>query len=283
MTRRVAVVTDSTAYLPASLTDRYGVSVVPLQVSVGGAAGTEGGEVTPTDVARALAERRVTVTTSRPAPEDFASAYRSAFAGGADAVLSVHLSAVLSGTCQSAALAAEQVDGPVEVVDSGSVAMGLGFVVLAAAEAADAGADLAAVSAAARSTMERTTILFYVDTLEYLRRGGRIGAAAALLGTALAVKPILHVQDGAVVVREKVRTAGRAVARLEDLAVEASGGGLCDLAVHYLAAERRAAELRDRLVGRLPGVDRVVVSEVGAVVGAHTGPGVLGVVVVRRS
>jgi DegV family protein with EDD domain len=283
MTRRVAVITDSTAYLPTALAERYGVTVVSLQVSVGGAAGAEDAQVTPDAVARALAERRAAVTTSRPAPADFASAYRAAFEAGAEAVLSVHLSSRLSGTCAAAELAAAEVDGPVEVLDSGVIAMGLGFAVIAAAEAADAGGDLAAVTEAARAATRRTTILFYVDTLEYLRRGGRLGAAAALLGTALSVKPILHMVDGAVVLKEKVRTAGRGLARLEQLAVEAAGDGPCDLAVHHLAAEQRAVELRDRLVARLPEVGEVVLSEVGAVVGAHTGPGVLGVVVVRRA
>jgi DegV family protein with EDD domain len=282
MTRRVAVVTDSTAYLPPQLAERYGVSVVSLQVAVGTNAGTEGDDVRPAEVARALTERRTAVKTSRPAPAEFAAAYRDAFDHGAEAVLSLHISSQLSGTCQAARLAAEEVGGPIEVLDSGSVAMGLGYAVLAAAEVADSGGDLAAVAAAARSTMDRTSIFFYVDTLEYLRRGGRIGAAAALLGTALSVKPILHVRDGAVVVREKVRTAGRALARMEELAVEAAGGRGCDIAIHHLEAADRAAELRKRLTARLQSVGRVVVSEVGPVVGAHTGPGVLGVVIVRE-
>ena len=282
MTRRVAVITDSTAYLPPSLAERNGVAVVSLQVSVGGAAGTEGTQVTPDEVARALSERRTAVTTSRPAPADFATAYRAAFEAGAEAVLSVHLSGKLSGTCAAAEMAAAEVDGPVEVMDSGLIVMGLGFAVLAAVEAAEAGGDLATVARAARAATERTTILFYVDTLEHLRRGGRLGAAAALLGTALSVKPILHMVDGVVVLKEKVRTSTRALARLEDLAVEAAGAGPCDLAVHHLGVDQRAAELRERLVARLPSVGEVVVSEVGAVVGAHTGPGVLGVVVVRK-
>ncbi len=282
MKRRVAVVTDSTAYLPDSLVGERGITVVPLQVSMGGKAGTEGSSVTPDDVARALAERRTAVTTSRPAPADFAAAYQAAFDGGAEAVVSLHISGQLSGTCSAAGLAAGEAAGPVEVIDSGAVAMGLGFAVLAAVDAADAGQDLGEVAAAARSVIERTTILFYVDTLEYLRRGGRLGAAAALLGTALAVKPILHVVDGVVVLKEKVRTSARALARLEDLAAEAAGEHECDLAVHHLAAGERASALRDRLVQRIPGVQNVVFSEVGAVVGAHTGPGVLGVVIVRR-
>jgi DegV family protein with EDD domain len=282
MTRRVAVVTDSTAYLPDQLADRYGVDVVSLRVTVGGNAGTEGSDVRPADVALALAERRAAVKTSRPAPVEFVAAYRRAFDEGAEAVLSLHISEQLSGTCQAARLAAAEVGGRIEVVDSRSVAMGLGFAVLAAAEAADAGADLSTARAAAHATMARTAIFFYVDTLEYLRRGGRIGAAAALLGTALSVKPILYVQDGAVLVREKVRTTTRALARLEDLAAEAAGEDGCDLAVHHLAAGERAERLCERLVARLPKVGRTVASEIGAVVGAHTGPGTLGVVVVRR-
>jgi DegV family protein with EDD domain len=282
MTRRVAVVTDSTANLPEELVARYGIRVVPLRVAIGGPAGSDGTEVSTQEIARALGERRITVTTSRPAPAEFTAAYREVLEAGAEAVVSVHLSAELSGTCEAAAFAADNTDDPVTVVDSRSTAMGLGFVVLAAAEAAGAGGDLAAVTAAARQTIDRTTTLFYVDTLEHLRRGGRIGAAAALLGTALSVKPILYVKDGAVVVREKVRTTGRALARLQELAVEAAGDDGCDLAVQHLASPERAAELQKELLARIPKVGHVVASEVGAVVGAHTGPGVLGVVVSRH-
>ncbi|HEV2087136.1 MAG TPA: DegV family protein [Cryptosporangiaceae bacterium] len=283
MPRGVAVVTDSTAYLPADLIARHGIDIVPLHVAVGGSAGREGIEVTPVEVASALHERRYAVTTSRPAPEELAAAYRRAFDAGASGVVSVHLSATLSGTFEAASLAAADASGPVAVVDSRSTAMGLGFAVLAAAGAAEAGAELDAVRTAAESTAARTVTLFYVDTLEHLRRGGRIGAASALVGTTLAVKPILHVDGGRIVVKEKVRTASRGMARLEDLAVEAAGDRGCDLAVHHLAAADRAEGLRDRLVARLPGLGRVMVVEVGAVVGAHAGPGLGGVGVVPRA
>jgi DegV family protein with EDD domain len=138
------------------------------------------------------------------------------------------------------------------------------------------------VYAAAVGTAERTTTLFYVDTLEHLRRGGRIGAAQALLGTALSVKPILHVREGRIVPLEKVRTVSKGIARLEALAVAAAGDGPADVAVHHLAAAERAALLAERLRSRLPQVRQFYASEVGAVVGAHVGPGVLGVVVVRH-
>ena len=278
----VVVVTDSTAYLPAGLADELGVRVVPLQVVLGGRSGAEGSEVTPAEVASALAAW-VPVSTSRPTPAQFAAVYREALAAGASAVVSLHLSRELSGTWDSARLAAAEVGaGSVRVVDSRSAAMGLGFPVLAAAEAAAAGGSPEDVYAAAVGTAERTTTLFYVDTLEHLRRGGRIGAAQALLGTALSVKPILHVREGRIVPLEKVRTVSKGVARLEALAVTAAGDGQADVAVHHLAAAERAAVLAERLRARLPNVGRFYTSEVGAVVGAHVGPGVLGVVVVRN-
>jgi DegV family protein with EDD domain len=161
--------------------------------------------------------------------------------------------------------------------------MGLGFAALAAAAAATRGQDLDSVRAAAADHASRVSTLFYVDTLEFLRRGGRIGAASALLGTALAVKPILHVADGGIVVRDKVRTAGRALAKLVDLAVEASGEGEVDIAVHHLEAPERAAALADSIAMRLS--DRLqdcYITEIGAVVAAHVGPGLAGVVVHRR-
>jgi DegV family protein with EDD domain len=279
---RVVVVTDSTAYLPDGLADELSVRVVPLQVVLGGRSGAEGSEVTPAQVAAALAAW-VPVSTSRPTPAEFAAVYREALEGGADGVVSLHLSRELSGTWDSARLAAAEVGaGSIRVVDSRSAAMGLGFAVLAAAEAAAKGGSREEVYAAAVGTAEHTTTLFYVDTLEHLRRGGRIGAAQALLGTALSVKPILHVREGRIVPLEKVRTVSKGIARLEALAVAAAGDGPADVAVHHLAGAERAALLAERLRSRLPQVRKLYASEVGAVVGAHVGPGVLGVVVVRH-
>jgi DegV family protein with EDD domain len=278
----VAVVTDSTAYLSPGLADRYGVTEVPLHVVLGDRTGAEGLEVSPADVAAALSERRMKVSTSRPTPAEFVERYRSL---GVREVVSVHLSAELSGTWEAAVLAAEEVraDGiAVRVVDSRMLAMGLGFAVIAAAQAAASGADGEAVERAAVQQVARTDVVFYVDTLEHLRRGGRIGAAAALLGTALAVKPLLHVTDGRIAPLEKVRTVSKAVGRLEDLAVHRAGPGPVDVAVHHLAAGDRAELLGERLRARLPQLVDLHVSEVGAVVGAHVGPGLLGVVVSRR-
>jgi len=279
----VRVVTDSTAYLPDDVAEAAQISVVPLTVAVSGQEGREGIDVSPADVARALRERRFTVTTSRPSPAEFAHVYRALIAEGTSGVVSVHLSSRLSGTYESALLAAEEFDGAVRVVDSASAGIGVGLVALAASQRAAAGDDVEAVRTAALAASARLSTLFYVDTLEFLRRGGRITATQAFVGTALAVKPILHVVHGEVVLKEKVRTSGRALARLADLAVEAAGQSDVDIAVQHLDAPDRAKALYDTLVQRLG--DRArgrYLSEVGAVVAAHTGPGVIGVTVHRR-
>ena len=277
----VAVVTDSTAYLPAELVEQYGIEVVPLYVVLPGRSGREGRDVGPQEVAAAMAIRGQQVSTSRPTPGDFVAAYRRCLAGGADRIVSVHLSAEMSGTWDAARLAAAQVgEHVVTVIDSRATAMATGFAVLAAARAADEGADAVAVATAARETAAATHTLFVVETLEHLRRGGRIGAAAAVLGSALAVKPVLHVAEGRVVPLEKVRTSARAFNRLVQRAVEAAGEGPASLAVHHLAAADRAERLAGELRERLPKLRELYVSELGAAIGAHVGPGAVGVVVV---
>jgi DegV family protein with EDD domain len=277
----VALVTDSTAYLSEEAVARHGVAVVPLSVVMGDEDLEEGVAVTPGDVAAAL-QRKVHVTTSRPSPEAFAAAYRAAAERGATGVVSLHLSAELSGTYEAAALAAEDAPVPVRVVDTRMVAMALGYPVLTAAEVAQAGGSLDEVAAAAEKRAAATTGFFYVDTLEYLRRGGRIGAARALLGSALAVKPLLHLADGRIQPLEKVRTSSRAIARLEEIAIAQAGAEEVDLAVHHLAAEAGALMLAERLRERVPGLRELYVGEVGAVIGAHVGPGLLAVVVSPR-
>ena len=276
----VAVITDSTAYLPDELVEGYGIRVVPLYVVLAGRSGREGRDIGPDDVARALTTRGQRVSTSRPTPGDFVEAYRQALAAGADQIVSVHLSAELSGTSDAARLAASQVgEHVVTVVDSRAAAMGSGFAVLAAARTAATGADDRTVAESARETAAATRTFFVVDTLEHLRRGGRIGAAAAVLGSALAVKPVLHVQDGRVVPLEKVRTSTRALHRLVQRAVETAGEGDVSIAVHHLAAPERAERLAAELRERLPRLRELHVSELGAAIGAHVGPGAVGVVV----
>ncbi|MFD7499749.1 DegV family protein [Streptomyces sp. NPDC059850] len=281
MSRHVAIVTDSTAYLPQEAMERHRITAVPLTVVLGDRALEEGTEVSALSLAEAL-QKRKPVTTSRPSPETFADAYRAAAAEGATGIVSLHLSAEISGTYDAAVLAAQDAPVPVRVVDSGMVAMALGFCALAAAGAAEGGGTLDEAVAAAQKRADGTAAYFYVDTLDYLRRGGRIGAAQALLGSALAVKPLLQVDEGRIELREKVRTASKAIARLEEIVVERAGRSPVDIAVQHLAAPERATALAERLRERVPGLVELYVSEVGAVIGAHTGPGLLGAVVSPR-
>ncbi len=277
MARRVALVSDSTSVDPA-MAVRLGATIVPLQVVIGSTSYDEGAALSPQSVATALRDR-VVVSTSRPAPERFVRVYRQAAKDGAESVLSVHLSSEVSGTFESALLAAREVDIEVVVVDSRHLGMATGFAVAAAAAALDSGAGAEEAAEVARVKAAATQAFFYVDTLEHLRRGGRVGAAAALVGSALAVKPLLRVESGRIVQHDRVRTSSRALARLEDLAVDAAGAATVDVAVSHLANPERADALAERLQARLPALGELVVTEVGAVIGAHVGPGMLAVVV----
>ncbi|MFF1542824.1 DegV family protein [Streptomyces sp. NPDC058291] len=281
MSRHVAIVTDSTAYLPQRTMERHGITAVPLTVVLGDQALEEGNEISTRSLALALQKRRP-VTTSRPSPQVFAETYRKVAESGATGIVSLHLSADLSGTYDAAVVAAREAPVPVRVVDTGMVAMALGFCALAAAETAETGGTVDEAVTAAEKRAGGTSAYFYVDTLDYLRRGGRIGAAQALLGSALAVKPLLQLVGGRIELLEKVRTASRAIARLEEIGADRAGNVPVDIAVHHLAAPDRASALAARLRARVPALVDLHVSEVGAVIGAHTGPGLLGVVVSPR-
>ena len=281
-----ALVTDSTSYLPADLVAGLGVGVVPLHVVIGGTEHSEGVDIDAAAVASAL-RSFVPVSTSRPAPAAFLERYEAAAAAGATSVVSVHISGEMSSTIGGAELAAASSPVPVTVVDSRSLGMAMGHAVLAGARLAAAGGSAEDVAAVVRRTCDAATVVFYVDTLEYLRRGGRIGKAGALLGSALAIKPILGLRDGHIVPLERVRTSTRAIARIEEMAVEAASSppeGACgvDVAVHHLDSRERADRLAERLGARLGGRVDVSVVELGAVVGAHVGPGTLAVAVVPR-
>ena len=277
------VVTDSTSYLPREVVERHGIEVVPLHVVVGGQDFVEGRDISAAQVAAALREYTI-VTTSRPTPQVFAETYQRLAAEGATAIVSVHLSSQMSGTVEAARLAAAEAPVPVEVIDSETIGMAMGFAVVAAAEAAASGAEVPEVLEAVQSRLGPSGVLFYVDTLEHLRRGGRIGAASALLGSALAIKPILAVRGGRIVPVEKVRTSSRAVARIEAMVLDqvAKGGHVVDIAVHHLDAPARAEQIAGELHTLVPGSPQVLVVELGAVVGAHVGPGTVAIAVSPR-
>ena len=278
----VAVVTDSTASLNADDAAREGITVVPTSVIIGARVYTEGVDVTSSMIADAL-EASVPVSTSRPSPETFQSVYEALAATGVDEIVSVHISSKVSGTVDAARLAAGRVEVPVHVVDTLQAGLATGFAAGRAARARDAGADPAGMVEAALESARSATVLLYVDTLEYLRRGGRIGRAAALIGSALSVKPILTIDDGQVTPLERVRTSSKALARLVSLAVEKAEqltDGY-DIGIQHLASADVATSLGATLGERL-GRDPVPVDEVGADIGAHVGPGMIAVTVSRH-
>jgi DegV family protein with EDD domain len=275
------VVTDSAAALPAEyLANAGNLAVVPMPVMVGDEIYGEGEDDILEKVALALAAG-TPVKTSRPSPWQFEQAYRAARDRGFESVVSIHISGELSGTVEAARLAASRVDIPVEVVDSRTAGMAQGMAVQAAVDtAAEGGSARDAAQAAARQASEMS-VYFYVPSLEQLRRGGRIGAAASFLGTMLAIKPILAMEDGRIVPLEKVRSAARAVARLEEIVVADATGrsGGVRLAVHHFGNPEEAEGLAIRLEAALPDVPPARSSPLPAVLAAHAGLGVLAVIV----
>lgn len=278
-----AVVTDSTASLTPSLSREHGISVVSLHIVVDGVDRLEG-DVDSDWIIEAL-RRKAEVSTSRPAPATFLRAYEAAAADGAEAIVSVHLSGELSGTLDAARSAALESPIPVHVVDSRTVGMCLGFAAVGAAQDARAGRPTHEIIERLERRCAASTVRLLVHSLEPLRRGGRIGGATALLGLALAIKPVLHVVDGRVEPLERVRTAGRAIARLQAL-TEADFTDLPDwaegveVAVHHLDAAERAETLTRALAAHTDG--HVELVPLSAVVGAHVGIGTIGVAVSPR-
>ncbi len=278
MSEQIAVVVDSTLAIPAEAAAERGIRVVPVHVVVAGTSLREGLQITPAEVAEHL-RAGTQVTTSRPSPQEFLDAYREAAADGATGVVSVHLSADLSGTAESARIAAQGSPIPVRVVDTRTITMAGGYGALDAADAAASGGSLEEVADAATRTARASSLLFYVDTLEYLQRGGRIGAAQRYLGQALRVKPLLYMEAGSVAPLEKVRTSRKALHRLAEVAAEAAGQlQRPRLAVHHLQAEAAVAVVQEDLRRMLPDAPCPAI-EVGAVIGVHTGPGMVAVAV----
>ena len=271
---RVAVVTDSTADLPPDLARSRGISSVPLTLNFDGAAYLDGVEITPADFYARLPSVTEHPTTSQPSPGQFAEVYQKLL-GDHEAVVSLHISAKLSGTYASAVQAAEMVDSSrVQVVDTEVVSMPLGLLALVAAQVAGTGAGANEVLEAVDRVRSGLRTYFSIGTLEFLRRGGRIGRANAFLGSVLQVKPVLAISEGEVVPLERVRTFERALRRVAELARELDGGqGICAIVGHSAAeasADQLAAELRDS--ARL-----LMIQPLGPVVGAHAGPGTVGV------
>lgn len=275
----VAIVSDSTGYLTEELTPS-GMVIVPVAVVLEGQSYDEGTQISVAEVADAL-RRKAVVSTSRPAPARFAAAYAELAAQGHDEIVSVHLSGGMSGTCDAARLAARDAAVPVTVVDSRTVGTALGFAARSAAQVVAGGGSAQEAAAAAQRRAEASRTWLVVESLDQLRRGGRIGAAQALLGNALMVKPILEISGGTIVPLEKQRTMARAVSRMAEIAIDHAGSAPADVVVQHCATPQRAADLAEVLRTALPAAD-VHVVEVGAVISAHVGLGTISVAVCPR-
>ena len=277
MVAPVAVVTDSTADLPRDLVEELGLRVVPLSVTFGDETFISGVTLQPEDFYRRLAASPRMPTTSQPSPAWFDEAYADAADDGHRAIVSVHCSAALSGTVSLARDRAKDAQLPVEVIDTKLVGGALGLATLAAHRAAARGATVAEVVHSVDRVRQRAVGLLVVDTLEYLKRGGRLTGAQAAVGTALKVKPILHLTpDGRVEVHERTRTWTKAMDRVTDLVAEVAAGGSVDAMVVHALAPERAAEMWDRLSSRVEVAERHE-ALVGPIVGTHVGPGAIGV------
>ena len=273
-TAAVAIVTDSTADLPPQLLKQKAIRVVPLTLNFEGRSLLDGVDIRPSEFYRKLPNATTHPTTSQPSPGQFAEVYEELLADHA-AVVSIHISEKLSGTYASALQAAEMTDpGRVRVIDSHLVSMSLGLLTLAASDMAVNGNNADAIVERASAMRDRVQTFFSVATLEFLRRGGRIGRASALLGSVLQVKPVLCIRDGLVTPLERVRTFDRALNRIVELSREVdTGKGLCVIVGHGDAeadAERVARELE-------PVAETLLIQPLGPVVGAPAGPGVVGV------
>ena len=275
----IAVVTDSTCDTSAAAAAEHGVRVVPLTVRFGEEQYKDGIDITAKEFYERLTTSSITPSTSQPSPEEFASCYRSLLEGGADGIVSVHISSLLSGTFQSATLAAQEFPEKVRVVDTSSVSAGLQLAVDAASRAAKSGGDISAVAEAASSTAARGGLFILLDTLTYLQRGGRIGKAQAFVGGLLNVKPVLQIKDGVVHPESRVRSRSQGMTRLVELVKQA--GEIESASIMHGAALDLAQELRPRIQEAVGDKVEVQIGEIGPVVGTYGGPGALGVAFVR--
>lgn len=271
----VVVVTDSSARLPDELRRQWAIRQVPLHILLDDTDLRDGVDEIPHNI-----HDYGQATTAAATPAELGDAYRQALAdSGGDGVVAVHLSAALSGTIGAAETAAAEIGSAVRVLDSKSAAMNTGFIALAAARAAAGGADLDTVAEAAAAAVSRNHGFIVVHQLDNLRRSGRIGGAGAWLGTKLSLKPLLRIDDGKLVLAQRVRTANKAVAAMIDRVCDVVGERSASIAVHHVANPDGADNLVAALAERLPGCGPAIVTDLGPVLALHVGAGALAVCV----
>ncbi|WP_078391538.1 DegV family protein [Shouchella patagoniensis] len=271
----IKVVTDSTADIPEELTTKYGITVIPLNVHFGEEQYEDGVTLSPKEFYSKLKKSDVMPKTSQPSPQQFEDMYRQIADEDTAHILSIHLSAKMSGTTQAALIAKEEVknDLDVHVYDSKRASYAIGVIVVEIAKLAAEGADLQTCQQRIQELLEDTTVYFMVDTLEFLQKNGRIGKASALLGSLLKMKPILSLNEaGEVYPHEKVRGQKKAVARIIALLKEEFGSGEVHVGISHALNEELANELADELKKQF-NVKSIVLTEIGSVIGAHVGPG----------
>lgn len=282
---KIAIVTDSTAYLPQELVEKHSVHVIPLYVHFGRDSFRDGVQLSITEFYERLQRAKELPTTSQPSVGDFLELYRR-LSGECDAILSLHISHELSGTVSSAegareALIAEAAASGaqppvIHVLDSLVTSGALGLMVTAAARAVEAGQQIDAVASSVKALIPHFSVNFVVDTLEYLRKGGRIGGAAALLGSLVQIKPVLHLTGGRIDVLEKVRTAAKAKQRLLGIMQDRVGRGEAVHAAVISANVPEEAELLRRQVAERFQCREVFVCDLSPTIATHVGPGTLG-------
>ena len=274
---RVAIVTDSISSLTQTMGQGFQVQVVPVYVSFGTESYRDGINLDAERFYRLLRDSKKLPTTSQPTVHDFVQLYTE-LSHQAEAIVSIHTSRKMSATVDSAQAASKELpDLPIHVIDSRSVSMGLGLMAIAAARAAAAGKDAARIARLVKDLIPKMNVIFTVETLEYLRKGGRIGGATALLGFALSIKPVLYMKDGQVEPLEKPRTRKRATGRVLDLMADRVGASeAVHAAVLHCAAPDEAQPLADQVAERFPCAELLAV-EAGPIIGTHAGPGTLGV------
>lgn len=273
---KVAIVTDSSPYIPEEIIAENNIHVVPLTVIWGDENFYDGVDITPVEFYQRLTKAKVMPSTSQPSVADFEVLFRSLHEDGYD-ILAVLISEDLSGTISSATQARKMLpEANIEIINSRTLAMALGFLVLSAARAANSGASLSECKRLVENYLDKVGVVFVVDTLEFLHRGGRIGGAKRFMGTLLNVKPVLAIEDGLVVPLDSVRTQKKALERIVELIEERTQGQKnVRLATLHANNPDTARFVLDKALERIPAVEEVF-SEVSPVIGTHAGPGAVG-------
>jgi len=273
--QKVAIVTDGASSLTPAMGKEYGLDVAPVYVTFNGETYLSGVNLDAAEFYRLLRANKKLPTTAQPTAQDFIDIYTK-LAEEVDEIVTVVISHHMSATLQSALMAQEQFKTvPVHVIDSESVTLGLGMMAIAAARAAAQGQDARQVVQLLEKIKQSMNVIFTVETLEYLQKGGRIGGATAFLGSALSIKPILYIKDGRIEPLERVRTRKRALARLLELVEEKVGKSEAHFAVLHCEAGEEARELGEQVKAKFNCAE-LVIAEAGPVIGTHAGPGTLG-------